>query len=623
MEWEEVLPGVYRFPESCNVYALAGPEGSVIVDAGTGRWLDHLAALPAPPVALLLTHYFRDHAAGAASAARAGIPVWVPEGERAILSDPGQHFRERETYIIYDNLWDLFAPIEGVPVAGILRDYETVRLGGLDIEVLPLPGVTLTQIGLAFGMPQPGGGVRRVVCCGEAIHSPGRLARIAPLQYNYNDLGGAVNAFTSARRLRDYRPDVLLPSLGEPMLSNTDDALARLQASLRLLVAGRPGMTDRLDNLGPDPLERVTDHVWKTTHAHSVNWFLVSDSGKVLVIDYGYDAHNLTSTNYPRPANRRASLHSLEALKGRFGADRIDVVLVSHFHDDHVCGIPLLQRLFGTQCWAAENFADLMESPHAHCFPCDWPAPTRVDRRLPLGETFTWEEYTFCLHPMSGHTRFASLIGFEADGVKFAHTGDQYFFQQGWGGGPMPPFAENPLAQNHVYRNGALLDGYDRSGDWLLAWRPDIVIQGHQAPFHTDDAFFERIAAWSIEYKDIHRRAMVLGDDEAHFDLDSWGGWIWPYRTFLPEPGPAHVRVTVRNPFPRQASLTVTLVGPQGWEGTSAVLDAAPRAEVSATLSITPTGPCRRQPFAVELTADGRPFGQVAEALLTVGGEAF
>ena len=30
-----------------------------------------------------------------------------------------------------------------------------------------------------------------------------------------------------------------------------------------------------------------------------------------------------------------------------------------------------------------------------------------------------------------------------------------------------------------------------------------------------------------------------------------------------------------------------------------------------------------RQPFAVELVADGRPFGQVAEALLTVGGEAF
>ena len=620
--WEQVVPGAYRFRDSCNVYALAGPEGCVIVDAGTGGWLDHLAGLPAPPAALLLTHYFRDHAAGALRAARAGIPVWVPEGERAILSDPGQHFRERETYIIYDNLWDLFAPIEGVPVAGVLRDHEKVRLAGLDIEVLPLPGVTLTQIGVAAEMPLPGS-TRRVVCCGEAIHSPGRMARIAPLQYNYNDLSGAVNAFTSARRLREHAPEVLLPSLGEPMLAETDGALAQLQDSLRFLVAGRPGMTDRLNTLGPDPLERVTDHVWKTTHTQSVNWFLLSESGKILAIDYGYDAHNLVSTNYPRPANRRASLHSLEALKSRFGIDRVDVVLVSHFHDDHVCGIPLLQRLFGTQCWAAENFADLLESPHAHCFPCDWPVPARVDRRLPLGETFTWEEYTFRLHPMSGHTRFAALIGFEADGRRFAHTGDQYFFQQGWDGGPMPPWDQNPVAQNHVYRNGALLDGYDQSGDWLLDWRPDIVLQGHQAPFHTDDSFFKRIAAWSGEYKDIHRRAMVLGDDEAHFDLDSWGGWIWPYRTFLPSPSPAAVRVTVRNPFPRRATLSVTLVGPQGWSGTSVTLDAAPRAEVSATLAITPAGPCRRQPFAAALVADGRPFGQVAEGLLTVGGEAF
>ena len=37
---------------------------------------------------------------------------------------------------------------------------------------------------------------------GEAIHSPGRMARIAPLQYDYNDLGGAVNAYWSAGELR-------------------------------------------------------------------------------------------------------------------------------------------------------------------------------------------------------------------------------------------------------------------------------------------------------------------------------------------------------------------------------------------------------------------------------------
>ena len=153
--------------------------------------------MPARPVALACTHFFRDHSAGAVRAAHDGIAVFVPEGEREIFADPVQHSRQRDTHIIYDNYWDLFAPIEPIPMAGVLRDYETIRLAGLEVDVVPLPGVTLGQIGLSLrrdGAP--------IVFCAEAIHSPGRLARIAPLQYNYNDLGGAVNAFYSARDLR-------------------------------------------------------------------------------------------------------------------------------------------------------------------------------------------------------------------------------------------------------------------------------------------------------------------------------------------------------------------------------------------------------------------------------------
>ena len=110
MNWQEVLPEVYLYRDSCNVYAVRGPDGILIVDAGTGRWLQHLDELPARPAALALTHFFRDHAAGAAAAAHAGIPVHVGACEEEIIADPLQHFRQRETYIIYDNQWDLFAP---------------------------------------------------------------------------------------------------------------------------------------------------------------------------------------------------------------------------------------------------------------------------------------------------------------------------------------------------------------------------------------------------------------------------------------------------------------------------------------------------------------------------------
>ncbi|MCW3100422.1 MAG: fold metallo-hydrolase [Chthonomonadaceae bacterium] len=610
MTWNPVLPGVWLFRDSCNVYAIEGDEGVLLIDAGTGAWLSYLDELPQRPAALLCTHYFRDHSAGAVAAAELGIPVYVPEGEHAIFTDPAQHFRERETYIIYDNLWDLFAPIEGVTAAGALRDYERTTLAGFEIEVIPLPGVTFTQSGIGITLPDG----RRAVFCGEAIHSPGRMARIAPLQYNYNDLSGAIQADYSARTLRKWRPDVLFPSLGEPIRSEADAALELLQENLRRLVAVRPGMIAQMDRIDAQPLERITDHVWLDRHSMANTWYLISDAGKALAIDYGYHATTCAWSEYSRPARRRALLHGLEGLKAQFGIERVDVVLVSHFHDDHVCGIPVLQRLHGTECWAAENFADLLERPDAHCFPCCWPVAARIDRRLPLDTEFTWEEYTFRLHPMSGHTRFAALIGFEADGKRFAHTGDQYFFTNG-----VEDFATNGRAQNHVYRNGALLGGYEMSGRWMLDWQPEIVLQGHQPAMFTDEAFFRHISAWTEDYAETHRRIMPLGDTETHFNEDSWGGWIWPYRTHLPAVGPVTVTVTVRNPFPHRAELQVRLIGPKGWQGSASTLTADARAEVSCTLTILPDGPCRRQPIAGELSADGRNFGQVAEALVTLG----
>lgn len=614
MNWNSVLPGVWLFRDSCNVYAIEGAEGLLLIDAGTGAWLSHLDELPQRPTALLCTHYFRDHAAGAAAAAERGISVYVPEGELAIFTDPEQHFRERETYIIYDNLWDLFAPIEGVRDATALRDYEQTMLAGIEIEVIPLPGVTITQSGIGVTLADG----RRAVFCGEAIHSPGRMARIAPLQYNYNDLGGAIQAHSAAQTLRRWQPDVLFPSLGEPICTEADAALALLQENLRHLVSVRPGMVAHLDQIASEPLQRVTDHVWLDRHSMANTWYLISDSGKALAIDYGYHSTTSAWNHNASPARRRALLHGLEGLKAQFGIDQVDVVLVSHFHDDHVCGIPVLQRLHGTECWAAENFADLLAHPEAHCFPCCWPTAARIDRRLSLDTDFTWEEYTFRLHPMSGHTRFAALISFEADGKRFAHTGDQYFFTNG-----VVDFTSNGRAQNHVYRNGALLDGYEVSGNWMLDWRPEVVLQGHQPAMFTDEAFFRHIAAWTEDYAETHRRIMPLGDTETHFNEDSWGGWIWPYRTHLPSVGPVEVTVTVRNPFPHCAELQVRLVGPTGWKGGSTTLTAEARAEVSCPLTILPNGPCRRQPIAAELSAEGQPFGQVAEALVTMGRERF
>ncbi len=620
-EWVPVLPDVLRWRDSCNVYAVLGDEAALIVDAGTGEWLQQGAQqLPVPAEAVLLTHYFRDHAAGAALAARAGIPVYVPEGEQEIFADPAEHFRRRETRILYDNIWDLFAPVEQIPLAGVLRDYERITLAGIELQVLPLPGATPSQVGFALRTPRSG---RLIAFCAESIHSPGRVPRLAPLQYNYCDLPGVVNVAFSADLLRRLEVDVLLPSLGEPI----EQAAAALRALHENLIAhsfDRETERAALKVVGHDRVQQLSPSVWRSTQGEAASHFVLSSSGQALAIDYGYwyasgsggfdlglDYEPLLWPGYSFRERRRPLLHSLDALRDQTGVEQIAAVLTTHYHDDHVCGIPLLQRLRDTPCWVPANFARLLAEPAGHRFPCTWPQPIRVDRALPLDEPLEWEGIRFHFAPMSGHTRFSALIGFEVDGIRYLHAGDQY--------APLGPTAPEPrLNAQYVYRNGAFLDSYRRSAEWILDFRPDVVLGGHWLPQSTDEHYFEQLTAYGREYEERHRRAMAIDDGEPHFGLDSMCGWIWPYHVHLPDPQPIDFEVTVRNPLPGDATLRLRMSGPAGWEGSIAEVQARGREEVSTRMSLTPAGPCRRQPITVELHADGRPFGQVLEALITV-----
>lgn len=622
MKWKEILPHIWLFCDSCNVYAVQGPKGLLIIDAGTGQWLDYLSELPAKPASLVLTHYFRDHSAGALAASQAGIPIYAGEHDYEKYVDPVQYFSQRNAYLMYDCEWDLFSPIEPIPITGILHDYMTISLAGLSVEVIPLPGAPMSQIGFGLSLGENG---RQVVFSGETIHSPGRVPRIAPLQYDYVDIPGLANVYYSAEILCRRKSDALLPSLGEPILEDIDNALVQLQSSLRRICQNRItafgglSMIERLDLLHSDPLVKVTDHIYLNRFTNCNTWFVISDCGKALALDCGYLWFPIGMARYPKSDNRRPLLHSVDELNKRFGINQIDVVLLSHFHDDHVAGVPLLQRLHGTECWATDNFADLVEQPHAHRFPCTSPRAMKVNRRIRFDETVQWEEYEFHFAPLSGHTRFATLIGFEADGKRYAHVGDQYFFQHD----DLPPSHANPISPSFVYSNGALLNGFTQSAEWLRKWRPDIVIGGHVNPIYTNEEFFDITDDYGREYRHSHEQAMSLGDEDMHFNLDSCRGWIWPYRLHLPVPGPAKVCVTVRNPLPHTALLDVRLVGPDGWKGSSASISATPRAEVSCQLQIIPAGFCRRQPFVLELEVEGRRFGQVAEALLTVGGSTW
>lgn len=630
--WETIENGVFLFRDSCLVYAVRGPAGTVFVNAGTGRAADHLGELgdDAGPFTVLLTHHFRDHSDGARRLHdQAGATVFANYWDALYYVDPEQHFRERQTWNSYDNRWDRFAPVRALPVSpDWLMDYETRAIAGLTWEVVPTPGASNGASSYVVTLLND----RRLAFVGETLCGPtGKLGRLAPLQYDYNDLSGARNVWHGCARLLDARPDSLLPSLGEPM-NDPPAAVAALQSNLRRLGDLWPGYASHfgsLDDTAGD-VEEVSFgndgavRLLRSRHAEAQTHFVLShDRKRVLALDYGYN-DTLKMPSVSHRSSRRPLLHGIDGLKQR-GIERIDTVLVTHYHDDHVNGVPLLQRLFQSEVWAGDNFADLLERPARYDRPCLWHEPIPVTRKLKMGETVQWDDVAITVYPMSGHTRFSTLVCLEVGGTRIVHTGDQIFWHP-WDfpGGVFP--ADARLVPNHVYKNGLDLGCYQETLAYLHAFRPDWVLTGHTKPYQTNDAWYDAIERGARAFDAVHQALMPLGENDVHFGPESQPAKLKPYRTHVPEaPGESGATLAfdgwALNPFPTRQTATLNLVAPEGWTSAPVTLELGPREQrdFEVTLFVPPGARCRRQPVALDLVIGGRPFGHVTESLVTIG----
>lgn len=621
--WSAAGDGVFVFRDSCNVYALSGGDGAwLVVNAGTGRAASRLGELGAVrDVTVLLTHHFRDHTAGAEAFRRAGARVFAPYLERDHLTAPQTAFRAPDHWLLYELSWDHFAPIEPLTIARWLRDYERTTIAGLSVDVVPTPGPTFGAASYVVALPDG----RKIGFVGELMCGPGKLPRLSPLQYDYGGLPGAENVLLSWERLLATGAAPAFPSLGEP-IPDPAPAVAALRRNLAGYDALIPGFGARLAESSADDIEEVLPRLYRATRSMAETHFVVGRSGRILALDYGYAMAPMRYPRRVRFSSHRTLLHSLEPLKRRLGAERIDTVLATHYHDDHVGGVGTLQRVFGTELWAGENFADLIEHPADYDRPCLWPEPIRVHRRLPLGRTFRWDDVAITLHPMVGHTEFSTLVCLEIDGRRVAHTGDQFFFVNARGDN-VPPAQAAGVYTNHEYRNGLALGGYLDVLRRLREFGPEVVLSGHFRPYRPDEAAWKLLGEAAAAFDAVHRALMPLGEDDVHFGPESQPAKLQPYHIHVPTGG-GTVRLYgwVMNPFGGPATADIRIATPlPGWraEPVRVAVGARAKQAFETTLTIPEAARCRREPIALDLTVDDRPFGQVAEAWVTVGYDRF
>lgn len=541
---DRLSENLFVFADLCNVYVLNDEGQAILIDFGAGGILEHFSELGTERLhSVLMTHHHRDQGEGLRKAFAAGGEIWVPHTEQNLFSRVDEHWQARELYNSYNNRQDRFSLLEPVPIAGTLKDYGHCTFGTLTFDVLPTPGHTPGSITLLTEIDG-----LRVAFTGDLIAAPGKLWSLAATQWSYNGAEGVAASIASLLELKAHQPDLLLPSHGSPIL-DPDVAIDSLIARLLALLRAR-GDTPNLLNWYEKPFEMLTPHLLWNRTSLAYSYVLLSESGKALFIDYGYDFMTGLAAGSDR-ASRRPSLYTLRQLRRDYGVTQVEVVLPTHYHDDHVAGVGLLHDVEGTEVWAGENFADILEHPERYNLPCLWYDPVPVDRVLPLGQPVSWQEYSFTLYAQPGHTTHAVAIALEVDNKRVLAIGDQY--------------AGGAEAQwNYVYNNGLTLTDYRESATLYRRLNPDLILSGHWEPYWVEPNYFDLLDERGEALEVLHRD--LEGAREG--DVPSWQLLyrLEPYQLETTRGEVFRLVVAVFNPLTGAEKVRVKLQLPGGWQ---------------------------------------------------------
>jgi glyoxylase-like metal-dependent hydrolase (beta-lactamase superfamily II) len=604
----KISENLFVLEDTCNVYLIREGSRGLLIDFGSGAILSHLGELGVSSIDWILhTHHHRDQAQGDYIAAAQRIPIAVPVHERHLFEAVENFWRNRRIFELYTVRNDFFSLTRNVPVTAVLRDYSTFEWSGYRFFIQPTPGHTPGSIPV---LAQVDG--RKVAFSGDLMHSPGKVQTLYDLQYYYGEHEGVDLSAYSLAELIKLKPGLLCPSHGPDVadpVPGMEQLITKLSDWFRFW---NPSGGLMLDNKPRELTPHVVGHAQTTSSFYAI----ISDSGKALFIDYGSASWNFFSSflqatdTYDR---MRFVEHSVDRLRARHGLKSIDVALPSHMHDDHLNGFPHLARRFGTRIWCYENMVEILENPRGRNLGCILGEPIHVERSFHDRETFRWEEFEFTIVHSPGHTNYQSALFATIDGARIAFTGDAFFNDSR---------QPNEIRHNLIYRNDVKSGDHAKSIRNILEFEPHIIAPGHGQPFLIDVDMARGFEA-KMKRQDAFFRELIA-DPDTDTGLDPAWVQLYPYQSLAMPGQTRNFEVRARNQRQRAIELEVVLALPLGWRSDPAnvKLSIAPGESGSVPVSVTIprgwAGAPVRLAIAVDVKADGKYLGQIAEAVIDV-----
>jgi glyoxylase-like metal-dependent hydrolase (beta-lactamase superfamily II) len=559
--WTQISPGVWKSAGLPAGYALIEGERALLIGAGREMDLDALKSRGVKQVQeCLLTHHHRDSTALAGSFAQAGIRVRAAKVSAEWLSLDGVR-----------QFWNVSLPVIPPDRAPVLRDrslgifaylMHPVGIEGVDcslepgqiiewnnwkLEVLATPGHSRDHVAY---VARRSGTISPVVFCGDAFATPGTMWTPYTLDWDHWTDSGTKAAAESLRKMAALRPGLICPEHAPPLTGIETITAALNETAQRLDAAGflksyERFTKERLGNppeyafLAPDQVATAGEKPWTKLSEHlylSGNTYVLSSrTGGLLVVDpFG-----------PQIAQQITKLQREEKL----GA--VEVVFISHAHNDHYTGAFLLPERNKWQVWTLDAVARPISNPFAVCAPYVDTRALDVDKILKDGEVAAWHEYQFQIGHFPGQTLFTMGIQTSIDGKKCYFTADNFFHANqfsgsgGWSG-----------------RNRAWPLLYSKSAQSVLDAAPDWVLAEHGGAFAFSTEDFRRRVQWSQETA----RAMdgLSPSSQHRHDWNPTRITVEPMLQRIGaqneiKPGPIKSELILENTLPRPMTLQVEL----------------------------------------------------------------
>jgi glyoxylase-like metal-dependent hydrolase (beta-lactamase superfamily II) len=617
---DQGYPDVFVWTDTCNVYVLRSGDHALLIDLGDGSVLDHLSELGIKTVDwVMFTHHHREQCQGYPRLKPWNAKVAAPEAELALFEKPSDYRkmqpRLNDPLTVYGASY-VRPPIQPIPLDRVFTKMDTFDWRGYSFWCVDTRGHS--PGGMSYLLRH---GSSWLAFTGDVMMADARLHTWFDSEWDYGFGAGIWALGNAAGQLVGFDPDWMFPSHGPPIpkprmeLERFRKKLVRFE---RLYVRGYPVHT--FSAAAQDRVSRpsIVPHVWQVLpHVFKLrgpnyfpNFYLIlAPSGRALMID--------------AMGNSKAIDEALQGLTRQYGLKRVDAVIPTHMHGDHLVGIPHLREKWGCQVWAIDRMEAVCKNPLHYDYAAASPAygtglnQVTFDRVFRDGETFEWEDYRFTVDWMPGQTEFALAVRGTIDGRSVVFTGDNIFGD--------PDDLEQNGHEAVVARNSSILEeGYILAAEYLSRIQPDLILGSHSYVMDHPKDFIERYRRWSLQMRDAYRD--LLSGDDYRYGYDPFWVRAEPYRVRLKPGASAEVHMHLRNFITQPQQYRVEIHAPPGLQTEPTVLTVTLPPESRRTIPIrvqaqaeAPTGV---HLIALDITREDRRYGELFDCVVEVKPES-